>query len=382
MRLRLLGLISATALTACGGGSDSPPAPEPAVPTLPTAPVTPPPVAPVVPPAPVQPTPDPVTPPQTPTPIPPPETPPTPGAGPYTVPARTVGDFTTYTDVTAGWKVSVTERVTKVQTDGGWETADSVSQEKGPQTINVYDGKGGALSVNMSGVASCATTYAPAIMEAPYSASVGATFDFASTMTIPCSTTESLRALTSKGAVVGIESKTVPAGTFSTLKIVSTHTNLDLRPSNVYVNYTIQKTCWRDIITGLMVACNTATTSKGSGDASFSSVSELASYSHAATRREFLDPIRYAGPWSGNAGAYYGACDVNITFTGVITGSCKAAARATAVTGSVDKAGVVKLSMSVAGGATETLTGQAALFDMSGQLAGAAAPGAWMLKHK
>lgn len=279
-----------------------------------------------------------------------------------------------------GWKVSVTQRITKVNPDGGWENADSVSQEKGAQTIEVFDAKGGMLSSNS--MAGCTATYAPAAMQSPASASVGDSFDFASTLTVPCSKEESSRALTSKGTVVGIENKTVPAGTFSTLKIVSKETNLDLRTANVYVNYWVEKTCWRDIITGLMVACNTSTTSKGSGDASFSSVSELVSYAQASTKREYLDPIRYAGPWSGNFGAYYGSCDLNIGFTGVVTGACKAAARTTAVTGSVDKAGAVKLTMSVAGGSAESQSGQAALFDMSGQLAGAAAPGAWALKHK
>ncbi|NHZ63040.1 hypothetical protein [Massilia genomosp. 1] len=417
MRMRLLGLISATALTACGGGSDAPPAPTPA---LPTVPVAPPAVTPVVPPAPSEPTPVPVTPtppltpipvpgqlidppltvippvavppvptptvptppvliPTPPTPMPPPVTPLASG-GPYTLPARSVGDFATYTDVTMGWKVSVTQRITKVNADGGWENADSVSQEKGAQTIEVFDGKGGMRSTNS--YAACTATYAPAAMQAPYSAAVGDSFDFASTMSIPCSKEETSRALTSKGKVVGIESKTVPAGTFSTLKIVSSETNLDLRTANVYVNYWVEKTCWRDIITGLMVACNTSTTSKGSGDVSFSSTTELVSYGQASTNREYLDPIRFAGPWSGNFGAWYGACDLNIGFTGVITGSCKAAARTTAVTGSVDKAGVVTLNMSVAGGSSDTQSGQAALFDMSGQLAGAAAPGAWTLKHK
>ncbi|NHZ91527.1 hypothetical protein F2P45_21325 [Massilia sp. CCM 8733] len=419
MRMRLLGLISATALTACGGGSDAPPAPAPA-PALPTVPVAPPAVTPVTPPAPSEPPPVPVTPTPTPTPPPPvtqvpvPElpttppvavtpvptptvptppvlvpTPPTPtpppvtppaSGGPYTLPARTVGDFVTYTDVTMGWKVSVTQAITKVNADGGWENADSVSQEKGAQTIEKFDAKGGMLSSNS--YAGCTATYAPAAMQAPASASVGDSFDFASTMSIPCSKEETARALTSKGTVVGIESKTVPAGTFSTLKMVSNETNLDLRTANVYVNYWVERTCWRDIITGLMVACNTRTTSKGSGDVSFSSATELVSYGQASTNREFLDPIRYAGPWSGNFGAWYGICDLNIGFSGVITGSCKAAARTTAVTGSVDKAGVVKLNMSVAGGTTETQSGQAALFDMSGQLAGAAAPGAWTLKHK
>ncbi len=420
MRMRLLGLISATALTACGGGSDAPPAPTPAppLPTIPVAPpavtpVTPPAVTPVTPPAPSEPVPVPVTPtpppvttipvpglpinppitvippvdvptppvliPTPPTPTPPPVTPPASG-GPYTLPARTVGDFVTYTDVTMGWKVSVTQRITKVNADGGWENADSVSQEKGAQTIEKFDAKGGMLSSNS--YAGCTATYAPAAMQAPASASVGDSFDFASTLSIPCSKEETSRALTSKGTVVGIESKTVPAGTFSTLKIVSNETNLDLRTANVYVNYWVEKTCWRDIVTGLIVACNTRTTSKGSGDVSFSSATELVSYGQASTNREYLDPIRYAGPWSGNFGAYYGACDLNIGFTGVITGSCKAAARTTSVTGSVDKAGAVKLSMSVAGGSSETQTCQAALFDMSGQLAGAAAPGAWTLKHK
>ncbi|WP_198420756.1 hypothetical protein [Massilia atriviolacea] len=415
MRMRLLGLISATALTACGGGSDAPPAPTPA-PALPTVPVTPPPVVPVTPaPTPTPPvtppvaptptptpTPEPITPPVVvtppvptppvptpPTPTPPVPTPPTPtpptpvappAGGPYTLPARTVGDFVTYTDVTMGWKVSVTQRIMKVNADGGWENADSASQEKGAQTIEVFDGKGGILSSNS--YAGCTATYAPAAMQAPATASVGDTFDFASTMSIPCSKEETSRALTSKGKVVGIESKTVPAGTFSTLKIVSSETNLDKRTANVYVNYWVEKTCWRDIVTGLIVACNTSTTSKGSGDVSFSSATELVSFGQASTNREYLDPIRFAGPWSGNFGAYYGTCDVNVSYTGVITGSCKATARTTAVTGSVDKAGVVKLSMSVAGGATETQSGQAALFDMGGQLAGAAAAGAWALKHK
>jgi hypothetical protein len=399
MRMRLLGLISATALTACGGGGDSTPAPTPA-PALPTVPVTPPPVTPVTPTPPLAETPvmtfpivppvqlaPPVTVPPVPTPNVP--TPPTPmppapvtppAGGPYTLPARSVGDFATYTDVTMGWKVSVTQRITKVNPDGGWENADSASQEKGAQTIEVFDGKGGMLSSNS--YAGCSATYAPAAMQAPTSASVGDSFDFASTVTIPCSKEETSRALTSKGKLVGIESKTVAAGTFSTLKIVSSETNLDRRTANVYVNYWVEKTCWRDIVTGLMVACNTSTTSKGSGDASFSSTTELASYGQASTNREYLDPIRFAGPWSGNFGAFYGNCDLNIGFTGVITGACKATARSTAVTGSVDKAGAVTLTMSVAGGASETQSGQAALFDMSGQLAGASAPGAWALKHK
>ncbi|WP_167078891.1 hypothetical protein [Massilia aquatica] len=396
MRMRLLGLISATALTACGGGSDAPPAPTPA-PALPTIPIAPPAVTPVTPPVTTIPVPGlPINPPVTvippvdvptppvliptpPTPTPSPVTPPASG-GPTTLPARTVGDFATYTDVTMGWKVSVTQRITKVNADGGWENADSVSQEKGAQTIEKFDAKGGMLSSNS--YAGCTATYAPAATQAPASASVGDSFDFASTMSIPCSKEETSRALTSKGTVVGIESKTVPAGTFSTLKIVSNETNLDLRTANVYVNYWVERTCWRDIVTGLMVACNTRTTSKGSGDVSFSSATELVSYGQASTNREYLDPIRYAGPWSGTFGAYYGACELNIGFTGVITGSCKADARTTSVTGSVDKTGAVKLSMSVAGGATDTQTGQAALFDMSGPLAGAAAPGAWSLKHK
>lgn len=412
MRMRLLGLMSATALAACGGGSDTPPAP-----ALPTVPVAPPPVVTVTPPAASEPTPAPVTPtpappltptpvqelpinppvvvappvavppvtgpqvPTPPTPMPPtPVTPVTPPGGPYTLPARSVGDFATYTDVTMGWKVSVTQRITKVNADGGWENADSASQEKGAQTIEVFDGKGGMLSSNS--YAGCTATYAPAAMQAPASASVGDSFNFASTMTIPCSKEETSRALTSKGKLVGIESKTVPAGTFSTLKMVSSETNFDRRSANVYVNYWVEKTCWRDIVTGLIVACNTSSTSKGSGDASFSSVTELASYGQASTNREYLDPIRYAGPWSGNFGAYYGSCDLNVSFTGVITGACKSAARTTSVSGSVDKAGAVKLSMSVAGDTTETQSGQALLFDMSGQLAGAAAPGAWALRHK
>ncbi|MFB9245661.1 hypothetical protein IV454_27130 [Massilia antarctica] len=417
MRMRLLGLISATALTACGGGSDAPPAPAASIPVAPALPVAPP-VVPVVPPAPTEPTPAvPVTPPPLPpdptpgTPVPPPvlETPtvpvtppgqatpppvtattpatgpavpPTPTAsGPYTLPAHTVGDFATYTDVTLGWKVSITQRITKVNADGGWENADSVSQEKGPQTIEVFDKHGGMLSTNSSGYA-CVVTYAPAALQAPPSAAVGDSFDYASTMSIPCSTEEISRALTSKGKVVAIESKTVAAGTFTALKIVSSETNFDLRTSGASANYWVDKTCWRDTVTGLIIACNTSTTSKGTGGMSYTSASELASFSQAATKREYLDPIRFAGPWTGSFGAYYGTCDVNITFTGVITGACKATARATSVTGSVDKAGVVKLNMSVTGGATDTNVGQAALFDMSGTLAGAAAPGSWTLKHK
>ncbi|MDQ1831331.1 hypothetical protein [Massilia scottii] len=402
MRMRILGLISATALTACGGGSDTTPAPTPAIPVAPAVPVTPPP--PVVPPAPstpaeptpTEPTPGtpvtspgwPTVPPVTvlpPVPVTPPVTeptvPPTPSTGPYTLPARTVGDFATYTDVTMGWKVSVTQRITKVDANGGWENADSVSQEKGAQTIEVFDKQGGMLSTNSSGYG-CSVTYAPAALQSPPGATVGATFEYASTMSIPCSKEESSRALTSKGKVVAIESKTVPAGTFTALKIVSSETNFDLRTIGASANYWVEKTCWRDTVTGLIIACNTSTDSKGTGGMSYSSATELASFSQAATKREFLDPIRFAGPWTGSFGAYYGTCDVNITFTGLITGACKAATRTTSVTGSVDKAGVVKLTMSVAGGATETNVGQAALFDMSGTLAGAAAPGNWALKHK
>lgn len=391
-----MGLISAAALSACGGGNSSPapavttpvapapapvvpaPAPDPVVPApVNPAPVNPAPVNPVpVPPAPVIPVPTPPVPdplPVVPTPAPTP-------ASTYKAPVPTVGDFTTYTDVTNGYAMSSTIAVTKLRSGGGWETSDSASQEKGAPTIDTYDASGGMLTT--SSMAGCTATYAPAAMQLPASASVGQGFDYASTLTVPCSMQEQLRALTTKGNVAAVESKTVPAGTFSTFKTVVTQTNFDLRPANAQtVNYWTEKTCWHDAVSGLTVACESKTRTAVDGPVVISSTTLLASYANAASKTSFLDPIRFAGPWSGDFGTYYGSCKINSSAKGVLSGSCQAPGRISAVSGSIDKAGLVSLVLTAPGMAAETNSGNASLFEIKGQFAGPSASGSWTLKH-
>ncbi|AXI03632.1 hypothetical protein HYN46_12805 [Aquirhabdus parva] len=117
------------------------------------------------------------------------------------------------------------------------ETLNSSGQELSEQSLD------GTTTVGGSGIC----TFTPNGGGVTFPTTVGATWNM--TYSKKCGTNGIPQSFTNSGAVVGVESVTVPAGTFSALKILSTTTYTTSTGTNVIDN----TSTWRDVNTGLVV---------------------------------------------------------------------------------------------------------------------------------
>lgn len=273
----------------------------------------------------------------------------------YTAQSPSVGDYYTYKYAIqikqpfTGTKTGIsTALYTTVNADGSsimTSLADDspLSQKK--------------LAPNGGFISDTYCTYSPAWVAIPPSLSVGLTWENATTQN--CNGT--LGYLTSKGTVTGIESITVPAGSFETMKITYTR-SWDLTGFNVVET----STCWREVHLGRNIKCTRTTTTTVKGVTTGippsidDSTEELVGFANAKSGRQIPAVERFAGTWSGTySGADSGNCNVRVDTNGTVSGSCSSSSSSNGtlfnVNGNVDAQGTLTFNLSAGAQSGPTL---------------------------
>ncbi|WP_373988102.1 hypothetical protein [Duganella sp. BuS-21] len=161
--------------------------------------------------------------------------------------------------------------------------------------------------------AGCSYEYLPPFdVYLPASVRLDTTWDATISRKYSClySSNTSTDTLTLKGKVLGQESITAAAGTFSTIKYNTTLSRVTQEFSLV-----TESTCWADPDSGVNIQCDsvqTYTDSKPQNNYVSTTTEELVAYSHASTQRQKLSTERYAGSWAGTfVGDDHGYCTTN-----------------------------------------------------------------------
>lgn len=284
-----------------------------------------------------------------------PGSPSTPQPQSYTIPAQSVNDFQSYAETGqysgiygAGniqyRHVNVT---TQVYADGSF-SQDRVEDQDEQRTTYDYSGDGG---IKAQVGTNCQYVYTPSLAEVPGTLTLGQTWSNSSTVGCAGSSTiDSTWSVT--GSVVGIESVTVVAGTFSAIKTTVTST-VKYKSGSVSVS---NNTCWRDTVTGYTVKCdmtNNYTPSGSSTGQQYKVAQELIGYAHALSGRQKLNVERFAGKWQATyTGAHSSLCAVDISAAGVISGLCfDVFGTSWDITGTVDAQGVTSFNL-ISGGSS------------------------------
>jgi hypothetical protein len=192
----------------------------------------------------------------------------------------------------------------------------------------------------------------------------------------------------SQGNVVGIESVTVAAGTFETMKLTYTTTTVKTAviTSNSGTSVTA-KTCWRDVKLGINVKCTGTTTFTPSSDGAARSgtiAEELVGYVNAKKNVQKLAVERFAGTWTGiYSGTASGTCNIQVSTTGSISGTCRDSSFANFdVSGNIDAQGNLTANLSSNGVSGPTFKGSSmSMLTWSGNWATGNASGTWSLYH-
>lgn len=165
---------------------------------------------------------------------------------------------------------------------------------------------------------------------------------------------------TNKGSIVGVESVTVPAGTFNAYKEVSVITSQVTNPASEQIT-TNNVTCWRDVDLKQYVKCEFAASYSVPGAVSSESIAtatyELQSFIASGSTKSNPSPARFAGTWAGRFyGDQLGECaSLTISSAGEITGLCEDRTNGPdaivpfPVTGTVDAQGNITFGNSAAG---------------------------------
>lgn len=276
----------------------------------------------------------------------------------YTPPVAAVGDYYTYHS-TSSTSSNYFRTEADAVVNGNGTVARTFTYSIMSKWIVTYDANGASVSeTNEESDQIC--TYAPAYASLPKTLSVGLTWSTASTysckgQSTPVSYTVDL---TNVGSVTGIESVTVPAGTFNALRLAYKATSTTSTSISVTDGY-----CWRDTVSGRNVYCTssivTTTTTIPNNIRNTFLVDELVSYASANPIKKKFSVTSYAGDWSGTyTGSDAGNCTMNITIDGLLSGSCSGGAAGTfAISGSANDQGVLTFSLNGAGLSSTTFTG-------------------------
>ncbi|WP_445233719.1 hypothetical protein [Duganella rhizosphaerae] len=284
----------------------------------------------------------PATPPLPPTPAPPA---PAPQAGL----TPSVGDFYSYkvidtsTTPGAGQQTSApswyTDVVNEVEADGAW-TDVTVGDDDALRVLRHYQANGDSDRYVNGG---CTQSYVQTYSSARHDLVVGAswTSSVAYTFTPGCTHNHSISNSASTN-VLALESVTVPAGTFNTVKVNTTRNFKYANGMSVTEVYTN----WLDVDTHRAIkSTNQSTTLFTDTGETYTSTSsfELQGYSQAKTRRSALNIERFAGPWAATyTGAYNGHCIGSMTTAGVFAADCDGGFN---IRGNIDASGNMTLAL-------------------------------------
>lgn len=214
----------------------------------------------------------------------------------------------------------------------------------------------------------CTTTYAAGVYGPPAKLALNVSWDNSTSLKVDCGAGMALRSdkLASKGAVVGIESITVAAGTFQAYKLTATvreertasYPNDPVQSPDLH---TSQLTSWIDVDTGVELKRSIVDVANGE---EVSTSRELVGLSHAKSARQLLVVERFVGPaWKGSySGKLSGTCTAIIHEGGTIDARC-AEGTATVNTffpeGTINNSGQVNFALPAGGGNAPKFTGQA-----------------------
>jgi hypothetical protein len=186
-------------------------------------------------------------------------------------------------------------------------------------------------------------------------------------------------ALTVNGSVEAIETRTLPIGTFTTLKYSQTR----VAQASTHPRKTIE-TCWVDVATGRAVECSmtyAVSASPGSPATSYGS-QQLRLEAYAVAGQPAGSVVRrFAGYWDVRfSGSQGGECLLTqVAIDGTVSGSCTATGGGSfSVSGTIDAAGVVNVAATTGA----ILTGSLATpSEGAGTWVNGLLSGTWTAKH-
>jgi hypothetical protein len=265
--------------------------------------------------------------------------------------------------------------ISKVDSDGSWvETSVDSSQSS---LIESRFRSDGALTSTKS--AGCSTTYTPVIYGKPKDLQVGSewTESYTKTSAGDCSSGTEEK---SSAKATALETITVGAGTFNTVKIVSTPTTKKYE----YFTETVENTVWEDAITHQMVKyVNRSEQTMNTGAKGSTTTSgELIGYASAKQGRKNLNIERFAGPWAGSySGTYSGNCQGSVSLAGKLDADCGDGLFS--VHGEIDVNGKGTFYLTVNGVKGANFSGAfESLFSIGGVWSAGTASGTWKLGHQ
>jgi hypothetical protein len=229
-----------------------------------------------------------------------------------------------------------------------------------------------------------ACTFLPAAGGVPGTLTLGATWDSSWTRTCTYGSDTSTDNVRTTGSATALETVTVAAGTFQTIKLETTQ--VENRPAGSGLpRWNISGQCWIDVVMGVPVKCmqtlvKTPPDPKLPTTTSTSS-SELVSYDAARFPGSSKNPARFAGGWNVSMrGTNAGSCSsVEIDISGKLTGSCSSArAGGFQIDGSVDADGV--LTAGAQGGIT--ISAKLTPVDGNGEWSADGGSGTWSMVHR
>jgi hypothetical protein len=300
----------------------------------------------------------------------------------------TVGDFYSYRqglNFTTGEQPvpstpeatrAYTSAVRQVGTDGSWVETAALATQSSPSPEFHYRADGSLMATKDQ---SCSVSYTAVTYLAPKDIKVGAEWsDSYSRVDNGNCVFETEVKMTSKA--VALETITVNAGTFDTIKIVSTSLPLP------YADYTEthEETVWRDKSTYRVIKSVSRINQVTTGGSKTSSIAsgELIGYASAKQGRRNLNIERFAGPWAGSySGTYSGKCEGTVSETGKLDADCGDGLFS--VRGDIDVNGKGTFYLIVNGVKGASFSGAfESLFSIGGVWAAGAASGTWKLERQ
>lgn len=300
----------------------------------------------------------------------------------------TVGDFYSYRqglNFTTGEQPvpstpeatrSYTYAVRQVGNDGAWLETVALATQSSPSLEIKYRSDGSLMATKDQG---CSVNYTAVTYLAPKDIKVGAEWSESySHVDYGNCAFETEVKMTNKA--VALETITVNAGTFDTLKIVST----GLPVAHFGYTETREETVWRDTLTYRLIKSVSRINHVATDGGKTSSIAsdELIGYASAKQGRRNLNIERFAGPWAGSySGTYSGNCQGQVSETGKLDADCGDGLFS--VHGDIDVNGKGTFYLAVNGVKGASFSGALeSLFSIGGVWSAGAASGTWKLAHQ
>lgn len=300
----------------------------------------------------------------------------------------TVGDFYSYRqgfNFTTGEQPvpptpegtrSYTYAVRMVGNDGSWEETVALATQSTPSMELHYRSDGSLMATKDQ---SCSVNYTAVTYLAPKDVKVGAEWSERYSMVDNGNCLfETDAKMTNKA--VALETITVNAGTFDTIKIVSTGVPLP------YAGYTEthEETVWRDKLTYRLIKSVSRINKVSTDGSKTSSIAsgELIGYASAKKGRRNLNIERFAGPWAGSySGTYSGQCEGTVSETGKLDADCGDGLFSVHGDIEVNGKGTFYLTVNDVKGASFSGSFES-LFSIGGAWSAGTASGTWTLEHQ